>query len=81
MAPKLKKRFFKEGTGNTATPECWIVGKMLRHRLVADDVGNHNASAALEHPVHFREQLFFILGVDQVQHTVRDNHIDGFVGD
>jgi len=77
----LKKFFFKEGTGNTATPESWIVGKMLRHRLVADDVGNHNSSAALEHPVHFREQLLFIFGVDQVQHTVRDNHIDGFVGD
>ena len=58
----LKKLFFKEGTGNTATPECWIVGKMLRHRLVADDVGNHNSSAAFEHPVHFREKRFLSSG-------------------
>jgi len=51
----FKKLFFEKGPGNTAAPKFGIFYHMLRHRLLADDVGNHNSSAALEHPVHFRE--------------------------
>jgi hypothetical protein len=54
---------------------------MLRHRFVADDIGNRHPATALEHAVHLGEQLSLIFRPHQVEHTVGDDNVDGIVGD
>lgn len=53
--------------------------QILRHRLVRDDVGDRETPARLGHAEHLAKD--FPLVRSQVDHAVRDDQVDGVVGD
>jgi hypothetical protein len=49
-----------KSAGNAGAPKIPVLRQMLRHRLIANNVGDDNSAAASKHTIHLAEQYFFV---------------------
>jgi hypothetical protein len=76
-----QKLFFLERARDASAPELWIGLEIRGNGLVADDVGDGNAPAGLEHPEDLADEPRLVGVLDEIQDAVGDHDIDGRVRD
>ncbi len=77
----VEETVFAKRTADAAAPQLGVVLEVLRNVLVADDIADDGPSAPLENAVHLGEELPAVFLVDEIEHAVGDDDIDGLVGD
>ena len=70
-----------QGAGDAAAPEFGVGLQVGGHVLVADDVRDDGAAAALEHPKDLAEEKFSAARRDEVEDAVAHDGVDAAVGD
>src|ERR1051326_4503769 len=77
----LEKQILTERAADAAAPEFGIVLQLGRHIFVADDVADDGATAAFEDTMNFAEELLLVRVLNEVEHTVGDDHVHRAFGD
>ena len=54
---------------------------MLRHIFVGNDVADGHSAAKAEHSKNLSEELSPVRRTNKIQHAVRYNAVDAFIGD